>query len=343
MRPQTILNPKYAGDFVFESPEFYKGGGQAPKTYSPMEEAQAQLVLEREKEAMAQAQAKRDKEEAEAKKAADTARNTGLVNSAYDNAMGYARSKLSGMGLNDEYGILDAYQRDLDAKRSGIDLTQEGAASNINASALWDSAYNGQRSNASRRHQQELQGFADTGFEKQRIADTADDDIINAILGGQYDEALATLTRARDRGQINDSGFTTAQNELNNARTAGNAKLQDTGMGVLENYRKGLRDMAGGFYDRAENYDFGDRWDTDAYKNELDSYYTSSLGRMEGDIRNAMGGTKYFDTDAILGTAGKSQGAIGSTGKTSNPLAGAFSDQAKKKEEETSLSNVGAF
>lgn len=339
MRPQR--NTKYTGGFDHSTPEFYKGGG-TPQPTDPMKEAQAQILVENQRAANAQAEADRQEQKKAAQEEALKQQVAGQINTAYQNAQGYGSNRLSSMGLNDQWGILDAYNAELNNRKSTIGPTDTAGASTLDGSSIWDEIYGQQQGLWRGKNKRSLDEFAGTGFENNLIADTDDDAILNSILGGQYDEGLASLTRARDRGQINSTGYDTALAGLGKQKSAGMSKLSELGLGVIGTDRDKLRDLASGYYDRASNYDFGDNFDTNAMRNELTGKATGYKGSLEGDILNALGDTNYFDTNTLLGKAGMAQGAQNTAGKTSNPLAAAFTASASDDEEKKrTLGNTG--
>lgn len=343
MRPQ--LNAKYSGGFDYSTPMFYKGGG-TPQPTDPMKEAQAQIQLEQERARLAAQESDRQAAIKSAQDDATRTRIAGQVGNAYNSAEGFANSKLSQLGINDDYGLLSSFNSELDRRRNGLDPMDASGASQLGGSSIWDSIYTPAQSAQRSKLRRSLDTFAGTGFEEDMLGDTSDDAVLNSIMGDQYNEALGTLQRAKDRGQINDTGWTTALAGLNKQKSAGLSKLSSVGMGVLDTDRGKLSDLAGTYYDRAANYDFGDQFDVGGMKDKLTAKSQGYLGSLQGDILGALGDTNYFDTNTLLGTAGVAQGAQNTAGKTNNPLAAAFANASLNPDDEANKrtnANVGVL
>lgn len=323
MRP-SIAN-KYNGGFVTETAFFKGGGGGTPMPTNPMAQANADIKVQQAQAEIARQQQLAAQQKADADKLNNRNDISARVGTAYNQAQNYGTNRLQQLGINDQYGILDAYHGLLDNTRAGLSPDDAGAPAALNGTTLFDTAYNGQRSAQQSKLKQALNAHFGTGFDESLIGDTADDSILNAILGTQQTDAAATLQRAKDRGQINEQGYGAANTGLGNQAKSASAKLQDLGLGVIGNDRKALRDAANGYFTQASNYDFGDTLDPNAAWDRVSGMATGSKSRLEGDIYNALGDTNYFDTNSLLAKAGTYQGATGATGAANNPLAAAFS------------------
>lgn len=190
-----------------------------------------------------------------------------------------------------------------------------------------------------------VNAYAPEGFETGAFADTADDNIINSILGSQYDDATAAITRARDRGTLNDVGYKYAMDNLGTTKSAANARLQSLGGGVLSGYRTQLGDIAKNARTGASSWDFGDTYDPNTYKTSIENKKASLGGLLEGDVRNAVGGEQFFDWNALIQKGGIGQGST-NTGLGSmddGTLLGAISQRKKDEETTRGLGTQGAF
>jgi hypothetical protein len=303
--------------------EYYKGGSSpppAPPDYAAesrarQEEANNQARIDDQRAATAKAAA-------DTQHANDVSASQGRVASAYGAAQGYGRSKLSAKGLDPTAGygqqILNEYQSSLDRAKSGApEIVQD--ASSLFGPSLYDTAYGDVRSSARNDYNKKAGSFIGDGFDTNTWNDNADDSILQSILGDQRTEAQTSLDRALARGTINDVGYNTGKKTLGNEYTAGLAKANQTGLGVLSGYRKDLNDFAGNVHNKIDNYDFGDDLNLDNYHNQLDQKVAGQKGSLEGDILAAIGGTNYFDTDTILGKAGNASGVTNNT-VSPNPL-----------------------
>lgn len=336
------MNPKLWRD---DSPlmEFhYEKGGSAPMPPppDPMAEARAQMQIDAsraDREERAARQRALD-EEKKAHKQRDAFEAN--VGAARNRALNYGSSKVAQLGIPDNYGLLSAYQSELEQALGGIpDLA---STVDLNPSGVWDRAYNNVRGQQRSRLNRSLDSFAGSGFENNYFADTADDDILASILNSQTEDATGDIDRARARGQLNDNAFSYATKALGQQKSAANAKLQDLGLGVLNNYRSSLNTKAKNIRDRVQNWDFGDSLDLDAERLGLDTAASGFRNRMEGDLRNTIGDTLLYNIDLLLGKAAN-KGGTANTGiqGTPNPLAAAFTEEDPNRNRV--LQNTGVF
>lgn len=180
--------------------------------------------------------------------------------------------------------------------------------------------------------------FAPEGYENTAFADTMDDPILQSILDTQYGEATTALDRAKARGSLNDTGYQSALDALNAQKSAGMSTLQDIGGGILSGYRSDIGDIIGNARTGANTWDFGSTYDPNTYKSQVDAKVGDYTGRLEGDIRGALGDTQLFDWSSLI-----SKGGIGQ-GPTNPGLGGQLSLQdaiAKRKQDETASRGLG--
>lgn len=339
------------GSFA-RAPVFEKGGGGggAGMMMMMMMQQQQQQAAREAADRMRQEQREEaEKKEKEALKLEERNRFTGDLERLSSGAREYGSGKIGELfGGEDRYGLGSALEREITAKRGLVpDLTKDVGAY-INPETMWNKVYEEKRGSERQKLGRSADEFMGTGFEKNLFKDTSDDTLLDAILGEQHAEASQVLQRSRDRGQISDTGYNYALNELAKQRSQGRSKLEDLGLGVLDTYRSGLTNTAKGYRDRINNFDLTDTIDTNAFRTGLEGEASGYRNRMEGDIRAALGDTNYFDTNLILGKAGNYQGAnnnslIGASPTT--PLTQAFAgvnaedDPMKKR----TASTVGVF
>ena len=121
------------------------------------------------------------------------------VSSAYDAAMNEAMRRIQSQGLDPYSGygaqILQGVRSQYDNTRSGLpEIVSD--ASGVFRGTAYDDIYNQLLGNQRNNYNRELNQFAGTGFQNNLISGSADDAYIDAIIGGQYDDAQATLQRA---------------------------------------------------------------------------------------------------------------------------------------------------
>ena len=136
------------------------------------------------------------------------------------------------------------------------------------------------------------------------------------------------------------------------------ADLQDLGLGVLSGYREDLRGMREGELDRIGLVNFVDPYDFETFRTRLGNRTSDLNNRLRGDLYRATEGQTFFDPSSIIGKSGALQGfynpsagpqgnqpQIGGGGGLSdqggNPLMQAFTDQTKKKKDQTGNFNLG--
>lgn len=316
------------------------GGGGAPKAPDPLKQAQAEIKVLQEQYRMDQERAAQALEQ----QRQDEARARG----DFDAALGANRSNAFGnIGREFERAGLSAGDYE-DRINAALDLAQQGMTYNTGVntfgSDIGSSVLDDIRNEQIREYQSAINEFAPEGFERSAFASTADDAIIDAILGEQFGEASDSILRARDRGTLNDQGFDYAMANLEQQRKAASSRLQDMGGGILEGYRGQLGDIAGNARTGAGNWDFGDTFDPNTYRTQFDTLQSELGGRLEGDIRNAIGGEQFFNTDTLIQKGGVGQGAQNTgLGGQSGGLMGAIKDRKKDEEQQRGLGTSGSF
>jgi len=313
------------------------GGGQpqSPPPPDPQAEAKAQMDLEDHRAKIAaDAKALADQQAAD-KLTRDTADFQSRVGGAYSLAKDYGANKLRTMGVNDDYGIMSAYENALNKAKGNIPNLDPSPGTYLGTD-LWENTLGDIRTQNRSKLTRGYEAEVPTGFESTYIPDTADDALIEAIVGGQYNEASDYLNRAKARGTLNDVGFNTASTALQNQRAGAIARGNEMGMGVLETGRQSLKDIDKQARQGITNWDFGDQYDPTSYTSKIKSGASAFTGGLEGKLRNAFGSTEFFDPEAFIAKGGKAQGAI-------NPGAASLQDAMSEEEKRRTAGSVGAF
>lgn len=321
-------------------------GGSPPPAPSPMEEANASIQLERERNRIQQENEARAAATAAAEKQAKIDRARGIQNNAYTSASGYDDQQIAARGFNqglvDKYGLSGLYQTAIDNTRNTI------AEDDLNPIYNTATAFNDALGTAQGTYRgdlrKQLNDITGDNFSYDTFADTADDDILSAILGQGRQDALATIDAAKARGQLSDVGYGRAMTGLEQQAQSGMADLQDLGLGVLSGYRKDLDALRTGELDTIGSADFSNPLDFGGYQNRVNDTVNSLKGRLSGDLYRATGDQSFFDPSKLISTSGAIQGyynpttapttANGGGGSSSNPLLDVFKTQdpnAQKK------------
>jgi hypothetical protein len=247
--------------------------------------------------------------------------------------MGYGRQQLAARGLdNDPYNLMSAYTSRIGSKEAG--LQDLGDLNSVYGNSVWDEVYGEQRNLQRNTLGRKFDTALPTDRFDTEFGATSDDDILEAILGTQYETASNDLLNAKNRGQMNDNAYSRATQDLTSRRSAARSELEDLGLGVLSGYRTELGGQRTKARDSINNWDFGDTFDIDREVGRLDSEVAARKQRKQGDINRAVGDKKFFDTNTLIGRANAAGGATNpgtaATGGGGNPLYTAFTDQAQR-------------
>lgn len=182
--------------------------------------------------------------------------------------------------------------------------------------------------------------FAGSGFADDMWTRTADDAIIDAIIGEQLTPASATLARAQQRGTLSDTEYQRALADLGNQQTAIRSDLQGLGDSILAAYRRDLSDIGRSARDSATGFELGTAFDPDSYRTRIDDAFTDQQGRLEGDIRSLVGTDPLFDVGMILTGPSTVQGI----GEDSPMLTQFYRDQQRRRQgQRRGLGTEGVF
>jgi hypothetical protein len=316
----------------------------APAPTDPMKEAQAQIAI---KEAEARLQRETAAQEA-ARKAAEDGNRQKLFNEnldrSYNTAYDSSRQAIQDRGL-DPTSYDQALKAELNKIRGGISSTDTNPGAYFNtdvAGAILGRERDRNRATYTRAFDE----FAPDNFAQSHVADTMDDSYISDILGSQYGEASTQLMRARERGTLSDIGYGYGQKNLDEQKATANAKAQSLGGGVLSGYRDQLREIATRGREQAGKWDVGQKFDPNSYKSQIETTTKGFGGKLEGDIRNTLGSTSFFNSNDLIQKAGKYQGVTGgptTVNAPGNDISAALVKQKTEEEKKRGLGNVGVF
>jgi hypothetical protein len=238
----------------------------------------------------------------------------------------YAQGQLGKLGFPDTYGLMEGFNKAMGEAAGNVPATAAGGdiKKYFNPESYWTNAVNTATGEQRGKLNLGYSNVTTPGWQQGQygFADTADDAILNAILGGQKGEASNALQAQLQRGQMSQGAYDYALGKLSEAEKSGMSTLQGLGGGVLGGYRGQLGGIADQYGQAISGYQLGQNLSIDDLKNQLTNKRTALGGMMEGDILNALGGTRLFNIDALAAQAGQAAG-------TSNtPLAQSFQSQA---------------
>lgn len=301
-----------------------KGGStKAPKTPTPMESAQASDWLAQQEYNRNQLNQKTAADKAAADALAQKQKTQGDINNQFSAGQTFGTNKLGSLGFADTYGVMDRFNTSLNNAKNSVPESATNVGSYFNPQSYWDSAINEATGAQRGKLNTEFTNFTTPGWDKGQygFADTADDAILNAIMGEQRTSTQDTLKGNLARGQMSQGAYDYAINQMGNMGETGMANLQKLGGGVLGGYREGLGNTAKQYGDRVTGYQLGQNVNLADLQGQLSGQRTGYEGGMRGDILNALGDTKVFDLEKLISSAGTA------TGAGNSPLANAFTNQ----------------
>jgi len=302
-------------------------------------QAQSQIAILNEQARIAEEQRQAESVRTNEQRAADTETfNTNITN-AITGARDRAYQDIAGRGLNADDFSSDI-DRMLNSIRGQVPQLDTNPGSYFANQDIADLVLNNATTNRRTQYGNQVNNLFGNDFANQKVASTADDDLINSILGDQYNTALEQVQRAFERGTINDQGFQTAMNALNNQKTTASANLQQTGGGLLQAIRDSLSGVGNEARNAASNYQLGTTFDPNSYVSRADSIYNEGIGGLEGNLRNAIGGQQFFDVGSILNQGRTAQGTANNSNRA---LFDAFAADQKDKDKQRGLGTQGVF
>lgn len=310
----------------------------APQQPNYQAQANAQMSIERERARLEEEARQREL----ARLAEEEQRKLGMFNTNVGNAEQVARQSaidaIMGRGLDPNTFTNDINNR-LNTIRASVPYLDPNPGSYYANANIADLVLGQATDTARRNYGNAFNEFAPTGFADTRVASTLDDAIIQQILMEQYNPALEQVQRAYERGTLNDTGYNTAQELLGQQRTTAEAQLQNTGGTILSAMRDRLSGIANEGRTAASQYELGTTFDPNVYKTRLDTAYNEGVSGLEGNLRNQIGGTQYFDIGSILSRGATSQGVT----NPQRELFDTFQAREQDRNKQRGLGTQGVF
>lgn len=280
------------------------GGGYVPPPQpSPQEqaaardwEAQQEFNREQQRQERIDAAARADKEAKDA--AWQSSRG-----SAYNAALQGGTSRLAGLGIQagDPYGVYSDFTNRINTANAGLETGAD--YSSAFSPTIVDEILGSHRTQARNQFTNQYNTMLPDYYAEDRFGATSDDAILNSILDQQYNDALAGLQSARDRGQATSSVYDRAIKDLGTGRAVANTDLQNIGRGVRQSDIENVNKRRTSSLNNIANWDFGQTYDPSAETGRVRSYADELGSTLEGDIRGAVGSREFFDINSLLGRA----------------------------------------
>ncbi len=138
-----------------------------------------------------------------------------------------------------------------------------------------------------------------------------DDSIIDSIIGKEKQTSIDFLTRALNRGQLNQEGYNAAIKDLNLQSTSAFSQAQSLGGDILMAARGDISTLLGEIESSANVSDFNSQFSpTDAIGN-VNSLIETLTSTIPGQLQSTIGDAIKFDPQQLLNVGGIKQGAIG--------------------------------
>lgn len=309
-----------------QGPNMPNGLGLSNLSYvSTLQEQETRANDKKKKDAEKAAADAAAKQAAQQAAAQQAAAQKAAQENAYNTARGYGSQQVKDRGFDqsliDKYGVLDLYG-------SSVDKARAGMAGNPNPTYNTGLLFNDALSSGLNKYRGDIAGqigsLTPEGFANEWFGDTADDDILNTILGTQRTAAEGTLSDALARGQINQQKYDQALLGLDTQGAEGLDWLQSTGGNVLGGYRNKLDAFRTGELSKVGNYDFSNPFDFNAFSTNANKQRDTYTGQLQGDITSAVGNRQFFDPNSLIGglfnpTAPQNNSG-GQSGAGDNPL-----------------------
>jgi hypothetical protein len=280
-----------------------------------------------------------DKEARAAQDAKDLAHKqelAGMRTTARGGATGNVNDYFSSHGV-DPTKYAGSIESQLNNILSGISPSDEnpGSAFTGAGASIWDNLQTGARTKA----QSDLNKVFSPNYEMTRVPFTLDDPYLSGIESEQYSDADKIIKNMLDRGVLTQSGYTTAQGDLENQRAGVRSRLNEIGTGILSGEQQQLRDISNRARQTAGSLELGNDFDPYTYSSEADTNFSSFLNSLGDNIRAQIPG-KLFNTTGLAAIGGAGQGA----GNTAyNPAAASGVDTGDTDTEKSSTSNPNSI
>jgi|SRR4051812_3552342 hypothetical protein len=242
---------------------------------------------------------------ADAKELAHKQELSGLRTSARGGATGSVDDYFSSRGIDPtKYG--GQIESQLNNIMSGISPTDEnpGSAFTGAGQSIYDTLQTGERTKAN----DALNRTFSPNYEMTRVPFTLDDPYLAGVEGEQYSNADKIIKNMLDRGVLTDSGYGSAQKDLENQRSGVKSRLNEIGTGLLSGEQQKLRDIAGTARQTAGSLQLGQDFDPSSYSSQADQSFNDFLNSLGDNIRAQVPG-QLFNTAGLAAIGGAGQGA----------------------------------
>jgi hypothetical protein len=303
----TLTDPVDGQTFTQENNPLLAGtqnGGQ-PQQFSAAELLNQHITARKAQEQTAS-------DTAAAQKAADAATaETGFQGrrqTSYNDALQSAMQSFTRQGADPnqylESDIKPALQRQFNSIQD-LDPNPSASFPTSLGDTIATGALSGKRTAAT----QQLNKIFTPQYSQTALPDSSINPFVSQIVNEQFDPLMAGLTNAQKRGTLNQSGYQAALDSLNARKTGATSSVQTLGQGILNTDRANVDSQIGKARTDVNNLGFGDNFDPSSYQANIQSGANTALAGLGGQLRGAVGDTKYADLTDLLNAGGAVQGA----------------------------------
>ena len=172
----------------------------------------------------------------------------------------------------------------------------------------------------------------------------SDNDFNQNYLDKYYNDTKTKLDSAKARGLLNEAGYNSALDTLNQRNSAAGAGVNALTDSVINNYRDDWSNLAGNIQTSIDNYNLGQRNQNlgEQWNNQYNDLYGRQQKGFENELNNALSGYTPYDVSDILANARNSQGVINPQATDDSELLSALQEKESKKNK-VGLGNQGIF
>lgn len=152
-----------------------------------------------------------------------------------------------------------------------------------------------------------INNYRNSGFDKNLIGDSLDDDYVNQLVAGQGSSILGQLSQMRAEGKLSGVGYDAAMAEYGLQRDSATKNVGDIGSGIIAGGRQSLYDILNRA--QSEGVNAPANFKLDPYQTEINTAADTFKTGLHQKLIDSVGGTNYFDMSKILGKVPAAQGS----------------------------------